>query len=253
MNTGHIKKWAIIGVLIVFIGQLSAQETNVMIRVQSKDAKFIGTSIGGAQIVIKEESTGKILAEGLTQGTTGDTKIIMNQPHTRGNRLSDDNTAGFLAKLDIQKPVFVSIEALAPVNKRQARVSSTTQQWIIPGKDILGDGIILVVPGFVVDILSPQTHQTLEGREVSIMANIVLMCGCPVTPGGIWNSANYEIKAIVSQGGKEVKTLDLLPQKVQSTFGADITLNSGNYEILVYAIDPVTGNTGLDKTNIIIP
>lgn len=238
---------------LISIVPASAQETTLMIRVQSKDAKFIGSSIGGAKITVKDDLTGKILAEGITKGSTGDTKVIMEQPKSRGNKITDEETAGFLAKLDISEPVFVTIEAVAPVNKRQASVRSTIQQWILPGKNIGGDGIVLEVPGFVVDILSPQTHESLaDGKEITITANVVLMCGCPVTPGGIWDANKYEINALISGPGMETLTVPLKNNKKPSTFTGQTDLNAGNYEITVYAFDPATGNTGLDKTNIII-
>src|SRR5690606_16202645 len=251
----HIYKFLSVAIILFsFITSAVAQETTVMIRVQSKDAKFIGSSIGGARIIVRDDLTGKILAEGTTTGSTGDTKVIMEQARTRGAVLSDEKTAGFLAKLDITEPVFATIEAIAPVNKKQASVRSTTQQWIIPGKNIEGDGIVLEVPGFVVDILSPQTHESIsDGKPITIIANVVLMCGCPVTPGGIWNANNYEITALISGKGKEVETIQLKSADKASTFTATANLTAGNYEITVFAFDPTTGNTGLDKTNIIIP
>ena len=45
-------------------GNVLGQTTEVMIRAQSKDAKFIGTSIGGAKVIVKDAETGEILAEG---------------------------------------------------------------------------------------------------------------------------------------------------------------------------------------------
>lgn len=238
---------------LIFITSAAAQETTLMIRVQSKDAKFIGTSIGGAKILVKDDLTGKILAEGRTTGSTGDTKVIMEQPRSRGKAITDENTAGFLATLEINEPTFVTIEAIAPINKKQARVRSTTQLWVIPGKNIGGDGIVLEVPGFVVDILSPQTHETIAAsKEISITANVVLMCGCPATPGGMWNADNYEVNALITKSGEGSETISLKMQDKSSTFSGKATLTAGNYEIVVYAFDPATGNSGLDKTNIII-
>lgn len=230
-----------------------AQETTVMVRVHSKDAKFIGSSIGGARIIVKNEATGEILAEGITSGSTGDTEKIMQEPRKRGERLSDENTAGFLASLDISEPVFITVEAIAPVNKKQAAVRSSTQLWVIPGKNINGDGVVLEVPGFVVDILSPQTHERIQQQdEVQITANVVLMCGCPVTPDGIWDANNYEVAAMVQEENGEPVTLNLEPLQKPSTFTGSVSLNPGNYEVTVYVFDPATGNTGLDRTNIII-
>lgn len=232
---------------------VNAQETNIMIRAKAKDAKFIGSSIGGAHIIVKNASNGTILAEGMTSGSTGNTDKIMKEPHKRRALLSDNNTAGFLAKLDINKPTFLTVEAYAPKNDKQAGVLSSTQFWAIPGKDITGDGIILEIPGFIVDIISPQRHEAISGEQkIEIMANIVMMCGCPINKGGLWDSDDYEIKAIVSKEDEKTQEINLVATNKSSTFSAEVTLKSGLYEVVVYAYDPVTGNTGLDRTNIIV-
>jgi hypothetical protein len=237
--------------IVLLPENIYCQETLVMIRAQSKDAKFIGTSIGGAKVIVKEENTGKILAEGITSGSTGDTQLIMKEPMERGKRLTGEKTAGYLAKLNIDQPVFVTIEVIAPINKKQASVKTSTQLWIIPGKDITGDGVILEVPGFVVDILVPQTHENIaKGKEIEISANIVMMCGCPITEGGIWDASKYEVNAIISSDGKDQKVLEMKITDKPSTFKGNVSLSPGNYEITVYAFDPITGNTGLDKTNV---
>ncbi len=156
-------------------------------------------------------------------------------------------------KLDLEEPVFVTVEAHAPYNKKQARVMSSTQLWLLPGKDITGEGLILEVPGFVVDILSPQTHERIsEESTITIKANVVMMCGCPVTPGGIWDAEKYEVKAILSREGTKVSELELKAGDKPSTFTAETTLEKGLYELLIYAFDPVSGNTGLDRTNFIV-
>ena len=224
-----------------------------MIRVKSKDAKFIGSSIGGAKVLVRDHLTGEILAEGLTEGSTGNSELIMKTPWERGQRLTDESTAGYNAVLKIEQPTFVTVEAFAPINKKQALVRSSTQLWVIPKKDIVGDGVVLEVPGFVVDILSPQTHERIgEETEITITANVVMMCGCPVSPEGLWNSDSYEIQAMISEAGELVSTIDLKSTEKESTFSETVTLPSGNYEITVYAFDPGTGNTGLDKVNVLV-
>lgn len=238
---------------MIFPENLIGQTTDVMIRALSKDAKFIGTSMGGAKVIVKNAETGEILAEGMTEGITGDTDKIVKDPITRGEQLTDEDTAGFLAQLDIDEPTFVTVEVIAPWNKKQARVTSSTQLWVIPGKNITGDGVVLEVPGFVVDILSPQTHERITSdKTVDITANVVMMCGCPLTSGGVWNADEYEVKAIVSKEGEKVQTVDLEIQEKPSTFSGNTNLSPGNYEVTVYAFDPKTGNSGVDRTNIII-
>jgi hypothetical protein len=246
----HIGNLAIFAMLLLSPEFFQAQETSVMIRVKAKDAKFIGTSMGGAKVIVRDEGTGNILAEGFTEGGTGDTGVLMKNPITRGSQLSDENTAGFLAKLNIEKPVFVNVEAFAP---GENRVKSTTQLWVIPGKDIIGDGLIIEIPGFAIDIFSPQTHQSIgANKEIEIKTKIVMMCGCPITKGGIWDADQYEVKTVIFKDGKQERTLDLQVLEQASTFSGKVVLVPGDYEILVYAFDPVSGNTGLDKTNIIV-
>ncbi len=230
-----------------------SQETNIMIRAKAKDAKFIGSSIGGAKILVKDAVTGAILDEGMTIGSTGDTEKIMKNDWKRSENLSDEKTAGFLANIDIEKPMFVTVEALGPYNKKQASVLSSTQLWVIPGKDITGDGIVLEIPGFVVDILSPQTHERIKGSEkIDLNVNVVMMCGCPVTENGIWDASQYEVKAVITSNDGSSTEVELEPAEKPSTFHAETSLEKGLYEILIYAYDPETGNTGVDKTNIII-
>ncbi|GAA4320126.1 hypothetical protein GCM10023115_46960 [Pontixanthobacter gangjinensis] len=224
-----------------------------MIRAKAKDAKFIGSSIGGAHILVKDDLTGEVLAEGITTGSTGNTDKIMKQNWKRNSTLSDNETAGFNAKLDIEQPTFVTVEAYAPINKKQATVLSSTQLWVIPGKHITGDGLVLEIPGFVVDIISPQTHERIaSSNDIELLANVVMMCGCPVTEGGIWDANQYEVTAIVTSEEGIAKEIEMVQKDKPSTFSAEMKLEKGLYEILIYAYDPETGNTGLDKTNIII-
>lgn len=233
--------------------QSATETTKVVVRAQSKDAKFIGTSMGGAMITIKNAQTAKLLAQGFTVGSTGDTQKLVRDASERYVQLSSPGAAKFEADLSLSEPTFVTIEAVAPYAKKQAHVTSSTQLWIIPGKDITGDGIILEIPGFSVDVLSPQTHSTLQGPQMTIRANIVMMCGCPTSDGGLWDSSEYEIEALIKKDGKKVDTIPLNFTGQTSTFESMYTApGQGVYEITVYAYHAETGNTGVDKTTTIV-
>ncbi len=243
---------------ICFLGlNVFATPTKVIVRAKSKDAKFIGSSMGGALVVIRDKSTNEILAKGKTQGSTGNTKLIMNDPKERYKSITDDETAKFQAEIDLEEPTFVRIEVLAPFNKREAAVAASTEVWLIPGRDILGDGIILEISGFVVDIISPRTHQyiplaSLENGILDIKANVVMMCGCPISDGGIWDATQMQVKAIIKKDGVKVSEQDL---KISSTslFEAKYEVSSpGLYEVIVYAYSLKNENTGVDKLNYII-
>ena len=99
--------------VIVSFGVSEAVQTNVIIRAKSKDAKFIGTKMGGAMVVVRDSETGKVLAEGLTAGSTGDTGKIMMEPKARFRSIAD-GAAKFEAVIDIDEPVLITIDVAAP-------------------------------------------------------------------------------------------------------------------------------------------
>lgn len=233
--------------------QAQSESTDVVVRAQSKDAKFIGTSMGGAYVTIEDASTGELLAEGVTEGSTGDTEKLVRDSKERYERLSTPDAAKFETELQLGEPTLVTVSATAPYAKKQAWATTSTDVWLIPGKPITGDGIILEIPGFAVDVFSPQTHQTLSGRVLLIKANVVMMCGCPTAEGGLWDSSEYEIEALIK---KEGETIDAIPMDFTgqtSTYAAEYEApEEGAYEIIVTAYHAQTGNTGVDKTTVIL-
>lgn len=233
---------------ILFNKTYAQEETSIMIRAKAKDAKFIGTSMGGAKIIVRNARTGEILDQGNTEGSTGNTQKIFSTDRKRYEPISEKNTAGFLAKLKIEEPVFVTIEAHAPLNQVGSAITATSQLWVIPGKDMLGDGIILEIPGFVVDILSPMVHSTVS-EKLQIKTRIVMLCGCPITKGGRWDANQYEVVALVKSQGKTLQKITMEVNEKPSVFFGETTLEPGKYELVVYAFDPKTGNTGVDKSN----
>lgn len=231
-----------------------AKPTRLVVRAKAKDAKFIGSSIGGARIIVRDAVSGSLLAEGFTEGSTGNTQKIMEQPHARHQQLSDEETAAFTTTIDIDKPTLLTIEGYGPWPQPQARIQVQSQLWLIPGKDIAGDGLVLEFPGFVVNVLSPQTHESMAvGTGIAVTANVVLMCGCPVTAGGIWDANQYEVQALVEKDGKSMPAVPLSISDKASTFtGILDAREAGLYQLTVYAYDPRTGNTGLSTTNFIV-
>lgn len=152
--------------------------TDITVRVKTKNAKFLGTSMGGAQITIKDVFTGELLAKGRTAGTTGNTNRIMKVPVMRGQPISDERSAKFTATIDIDEPRLIEVAAYGPLVNLQAanRVSAT--QWVVPGKHITGgDAWMIELPGFVVDVLAPPTHIKLKGipQSIKIEANVIMM------------------------------------------------------------------------------
>ncbi|HET7319264.1 MAG TPA: hypothetical protein VFK23_09025 [Nitrospirota bacterium] len=246
-------------VLFIFVAAAAsaqAVQTQITVRVKSKDAKFVGTSMGGALITIRNVQTGELLAKGYTSGGTGNTARIMKTPVSRGMTLSDESAAAYATTIDFDEPTLIEVTAYGPFAGLQSanRVSAT--QWVVPGKHITGgDGFLLELPGFVVNVEAPSAHSTLAGtpKAVTIRANITMMCGCPITPGGIWDASKIEVAALLSRNGQRTGVLPLQYAGTPNQFTGTWTIQeAGTYEAVVYAYDASNGNTGLDRVTFMV-
>jgi len=238
--------------LLLLASQAWAATTQIDVRVLSRGAKFIGTSMGGVQITLKDVHTGELLAKGKTEGGTGDTQRIMTAKHARNGVLADASAAVFRTTLELDEPRLIKVTAHGPLAQRQAANTVSATQWVIPGKDLTGgNGWLLEMPGFVVDVLNPPAHQSFTGlpQEITITANIMMMCGCPITPGGLWDAEDYQVRTLVSRNGESMPHISMEYAGEPSQFTGTLSVaEPGTYEVTVYAYDPQTGNTGLDTT-----
>jgi hypothetical protein len=229
---------------------VAAEPTNITVRVLAKDAKFIGTGMGGAMVEIRNADTGEVLASGLTRGGTGDTGLIMNTPHSRWQSIGVEGAASFSAVLDISDPVRVQISAEGPVSAPESANRVSLTQWVLPGKHLdAGDGIVLTMPGFVLETLAPLADTEFPvGRKVNVKVKMVMMCGCPIMPGGLWDADYIEVSARLSLDGQVLGDWPMAFTGEISEFQADIPADSaGQYEVVVTAYDSHSGNTGLQR------
>jgi len=242
--------------LLLSVSSAMAEETRVDVRVLSKGAKFIGTSMGGVGVTIRDADTGRLLAQGRTAGTTGDTDKIMreSQPHHAG--VSTEDAGVYRARVDLAEPRKLKVTARGPLAQPQAINTVSVTQWVVPGKDITGgDALLLEMPGFVVDVLAPPAHQKLSAATapIEIRANVTMMCGCPIVAGGLWDADRYEVSALVRRDGETVPGFELSYAGETSQFSGRLDVSKpGAYEVIVYAYDPKNGNTGVDKTSFIL-
>ncbi len=251
-------KYVILGLLIVLAAATTATAvpTQITVRVKSKDAKFIGTTMGGVLITIRNVRTNELLAKGYTAGGTGNTAKIMTAPITRGTPISDESAAKFTATIDIDEPTQIEITAYGPLAGVQSANKVSATQWVVPGKNITeGDAWLMEMPGFAVNVQAPTMHTMLRGapQAVMIKANVMMMCGCPITPGGLWDANKIEVSALLRKNGKSAGTLPLQYAGTANQFlGIWNVQEPGVYEATVYAYDAANGNTGLDSVTFII-
>ena len=187
---------ALPGILLTFAAGVAAAEpvpTTVTVHVVARDAKAIYQAVGGAHVTITDVRSGKILASGLHTGkSSGSTDSIMIEPRKRGATIFDgEDTARFVASLPLSGPTAVEITAEGPAGHPQARASASKSLLLLPGEHITGDGIVLELHGLIVTAEQPQS---VNGK-VRLAATVVMACGCPVTPGGVWNADEFKVTA----------------------------------------------------------
>lgn len=229
-----------------------ADPTEIVVRAVSRDAKFIGDSMGGVRVILRDAQSGEVLAEGVTAGGTGDTKRLM-ETGKRREPLATPEAAAFRATIEIDRPRLVELEAYGPLGQPQSAITVTSQQWILPGRHLReGNGWMVEMPGFVVDILDPAAASAIKlpTEEVKLRANVVMMCGCPTSPGGLWDANRFQITATIHLDGKALPERALIYSGVTSQYEASLRPDTpGLYSVLVQAYDASTGNTGVDRTS----
>jgi len=222
--------------------------TKVLVRVVSHDAKIIGSGVGGASVTIRDAVTGQVLALGRQEGSTGDTRRIMLEPRRRdGTVYNTDGAAGFLATLELEEPTVVEITAEGPLATPQARQRASKTMLLVPGKDVVGEGVILELMGFTVILASPSdSGSAAAGRPFEIRATVTMLCGCPTEPGGMWDARDIEIVAVIMRGHHVLDTLALTYAGKRNTYHATATVEQpGPIQIQVVAMDPAKANFGM--------
>lgn len=225
-----------------------ATPTSIIVRVTSHDAKIIGSGVGGASVVIRDADSGAILASGIQEGGTGSTQSIMVDPQERGGTVYDtDGAAGFMATLDLERPTTIEIAVEGPLGTPESTLKATHTMLVLPGKHVLGEGVVIELMGLTVGLESPVKGATLvAGRPLRVQASVTMLCGCPTEPGGLWDADDLEIVAVVLRDGEVLVEEPLSFAGERSTYQADLTIAvSGRVELLVVASSARTGNSGM--------
>ena len=129
-------------------------------------------------------------------------------------------------------------------------VSST--QWVVPGKSINGgDAWVLELPGFVIALEGPLPATIKLGgapQIIPLRARISMQCGCPITPGGLWDANKLEIGVILRKDNKALPPVRLSYAGEPNTFTGEIGISApGTYTADLYAYAPWDGNTDVRR------
>ena len=166
--------------------------------------------MGGVRITVRELASGRVLAEGIQEGGTGNTRTIMFAKERGGTIYDTDGAAGFLAELSIDEPTIVEIVAEGPLGTPDALRRSTKTMLMLPGQHVLGECVILEIQGFTVWTEPPGDGPVARGAPFEVRGKVTMLCGCPTQPGGMWDSDDYRILIRASQGDRMLGELTLL-------------------------------------------
>ncbi len=233
-----------------------AEATNITVRVVARNAQYVGDIVDGAFVTITDAASGEVLAQGITSGAAGNPKRTMGTARQRGEPMAAKGNAKFAATLDIDEPRYLQVTAYGPLNKRFSPNRASATQWIVPGKHLTGgDGWVLELPGLLVspNLAASTVRLSKAASGILIEAEVMLMCGCPIKPGFFWDTKDYEVVAIVRRGDDEVGRFPLRFADAASEFETQITAPlPGVYDIIVYAYDSASGNTGVGQVELTV-
>jgi hypothetical protein len=233
-----------------------AEPTEITVRVIARDAMYVGDLVEGAQVTITDAVSGEVLAQGITAGAAGDPERIMDVARKRGAPMATESDARFDATLDLDEPRYLQVTAFGPLQRRDSGTRTSMTQWAVPGKHLTGgDGWVIELAGFFVrgDLASTSVSLAEASAGITVKAEVVLMCGCPVKPGFYWDADRYEVGALVKRGESQVGRYPLPYADVASDFSGTLPFElPGVYDITVYAYDPSSGNTGVDRLKLTV-
>jgi len=147
------------------------------------------------------------------------------------------------------------VTAEGPLGSPEATQRSSKTLLLVPGEDILGDGIVLEIHGFIVKTLAPQVGTKVKvGMPFEVKVTVTMACGCPTEPAAIGIPTNSGWSArLVREGNVEAE----VPMQICRACRTPIRAMSpsprrdrSNCEVL--AMDPVNANFGLTREDLTI-
>jgi hypothetical protein len=228
--------------------------TTIVVRVVGNHAMALGDSVGGATVTIRDTETGAILASGTQTGSTGDLRSVMQTPREHIEQIySVKGAAAFTATLHLTKPTVVEVTGEGPLKFPRAKRRASKTVLLYPGKDVTGDGIVLVLYGLIVRIESPTPDRPLGiGDGVTVRTTVNMMCDCVVEPFGNWDSRKMELYGEVRNGETVIGRVEFFHQGPKGLFQGEYTIprslkGKDRLTLRVMASDKEGMNIGYDE------
>lgn len=217
-------------------GKAAPVDTEIVVRVVAKGGMVLGDEVGGARVTIREKASGRVLASGIQTGSGGDQNQVMRTPRVLDEpHYTSVASATFRATLALEHPMEVEIIGEGPLDYPASMRRASVTTLLVPGHDVTGDGVVLELHGYLVEILSPTGEGPLRvDADVTLKASVRMLSGDPVQPYGDWDSRNIDIYGEVRNGGQVVEHLQL-----------GFADTAGVFEAPFYVPSPVRASDGL--------
>ncbi len=227
--------------------------TTILVRVVANGSMVLGKDVGGARVTITDVATTRILATGIQQGEAGDQNQIMRTPRLMEEpHYSSRPAAAFTATLDLLRPTLVEVTAEGPLAYPASSQRASTTVWLIPGHDMINDGVVLHLYGYIARIEHPKPGEPLIAKDdVILRASVRTLSGALVRPHGDWDSRKIHIYGEVMTGERVLERLQLFYNHDHASFEAPFFVPLPNdapdgITLRVVAADPSNGNVGVE-------
>jgi len=146
----------------------------------------------------------------------------------------------------------VAADAREPVIEHAAREELVGDLLLFPGRDVGGDGIVLELHGFVIDLMGPDTTQALPASAaLKVRARVRMLCSCPTQPGGMW-----EVRDVVARLIRD----KVVVREATLTYGGEPSIYTGElspvepgvYQLEVLAANPAAATFGVVRRRVTI-
>lgn len=216
--------------------------TGLKVLVRANDAKFIGSGVGNLNVVVRNAATGELLAGGAITGPTGDTRALMQEPQTRGHTAVEGAPASFQAELALARPTRVEVSVTGPLAVAQSIQATAVTLWMIPGQDRVEQPLILHLPGLITQLLD----YTLDAGRLDLRASVTMICGCPITEGGLWPASDFRATVQLYREDELLAEGPLAFTGTDNEFAGTLDLpGTGDFEMVIHAYQVSTGNAGV--------
>lgn len=230
--------------------------TTILVRVVAHGAMVLGREVGGARVTITDVETKQVLATGIQQGEAGDQNQIMRTPHLMEEPVYSARPAAvFTTTLELRKPTLVEITAEGPLAHPASMQHASQTVLLIPGHDLINDGIVLHLYGYIVQIEHPKPGQALMAKDdVKLRASVRTLSGTLVRPHGDWDSRKIRIYGELLIGHRIVERLQMFYSNETGTFDAPFFVPKPDEApdgivLRVVATDLATGNSGVGRAD----